>query len=518
MLGRRCMQWFERVVGQVLAWLGPVGREVMSVGVLVGGGSALLWDAALLPGMTAVLMCVVGLDVVDRMARRRAMRELLGVMDRVTDGDLSVPVVLGSEGADGDMAPRLERMQRMWSRLVANVRSEAELAASAGERMTLDARALSVRTEEQAASLEQTNASVTELAASVQSNAEAARLATQVADELRGHVERGLNVVEQAVDSVLRIEDRSSRMGQIISTIDSIAFQTNILALNAAVEAARAGESGRGFAVVAGEVRILSQRTAQAAAEVKGMIQGSTQEVETGVTKIREVSALLGSMVDGVRSVAQRIDQVASSTAVQSSSLGEIAQAVHSVDTLTQRNALMVDDSVRAADALRQQAESLKRGVSTMRLRQGCADEARNMVQRAVRCIAEQGMQRAIALFHDDKGPFRDRDLFVIVLDRRGYFRAFGADPSKADKPAVLPPGADVQTVVNATLHAADQGGGWVEFRSWHPVNKTPVDKMAYVLPAETCAVMVSANKSDGGDLSAQIRPLRDGAPLPAAQ
>jgi methyl-accepting chemotaxis protein len=470
--------------------------------------AALMLTAALLPWLAAqalpvaTLLILAGLALTAWQQRRQraALDDLHAAMERVASGDLTRRLDEQAErGSLGPMGTRLEAMQRAWSRLVANIRSEAELAALAGERLSADARALATRTEEQAATLEQTSASVTELTGSVQRNAEAAGEADQLATGVRHNAERGIGAVQQAVEAVSRIEQRSQQMSQIIGVIDGIAFQTNILALNAAVEAARAGETGRGFAVVATEVRTLAGRTASAAAEVRQLIQASAGEVGAGVQRIREVDQLLGEMADGVRQVADRVREVATSTVRQSHSVGEIAQAVGGIEQLTQRNMIMVDNSVGAAEQLRQQAANLKQGVLTMRLRQGCADEARTLCERAVAALRSEGLARAVQRFHDKAGGFIDRDLFVIVLDRQGYFRAFGADPTKADKPAVLPPGVDVQTVVAQTLSIADQGGGWLEFRSWHPVTRTPVDKMAFVMPWEDLAVMVSANRSDGG-------------------
>jgi methyl-accepting chemotaxis protein len=449
---------------------------------------------------TAAALCVFGYFwIFHTIEQTRAVSSLKRAVKAVTDSDLSQSGAVDASGALGDIAGQVELMKQTLSRLVANIRSEAQLVAMAGERLAHSARELSSSTDEQAASLKQTSSGVSALAASVKRNADDAGQADRLAGEVHRHAEEGIAAVGKAVDSVRRIEERSHKMSQIIGVIDSITFQTNILALNAAVEAARAGDSGRGFAVVAQEVRVLAQRTAQAAAEVKTLIQGSAQEVDAGVHEIQSTSRLLQAMVDSVRQVAERMRQVASTNAEQSQSLGELAQAVVNIDHLTQRNAQLVAGSVTAADALRRQADTLKAGVASMRLRQGCADEARALAERAAQCVRQLGVAQAARRFHERTGGFIDRDLFVIMMDRGGNFVAFGADPSKANRPAVAAPGVDVAELNRMTYATADAGGGWVEFRSFHPLTRVPVDKMAYVMPVDKHVVMVSVNRSDGG-------------------
>jgi methyl-accepting chemotaxis protein len=455
------------------------------------------------PALATALMVFAYAWLFHTVEQTRAVSALRRAVGAVSGGDLSQRVALDASGALGDIADQVERMSQTLSRMVANTRSEAQLVTMAGERMVQSARELATSTDEQAVSLKQTSVGVSALADSVRRNADDAGQADRLAGQVRQHAEEGITAVGKAVDSVRRIEERSHRMSQIIAVIDGITFQTNILALNAAVEAARAGESGRGFAVVAQEVRVLAQRTAQAAAEVKTLIEGSAQEVQSGVLEIQNTERLLQAMVDGVRQVAERVRQVAATNAQQSESLGGLAQAVVGIDRLTQRNAQLVAGSVQSADALRSQAEALKAGVASMRLRQGCADEARALAERAAQCVRDVGVAEAARRFHDRAGVFIDRDLFVIMLDRRGNFLAFGVDPSKANRPAVAAPGVDIDALNRKTYAAADAGGGWVEFRSLHPITRAPVDKMAYVLPVNEQVVMVSVNKSDGSEAAA---------------
>ncbi|HEY0820603.1 MAG TPA: methyl-accepting chemotaxis protein, partial [Rhizobacter sp.] len=338
----------------------------------------------------------------------------------------------------------------------------------------------------------------------VQVNASDAQEADGLAARVRQAAEGGTAIVASAVKSMQGLEQRSGQMTDIIGVINGIAFQTNILALNAAVEAARAGEAGRGFAVVASEVRTLAQRCAQAATEVKTLIEGSAAEVATSMGRIREASRSLESVVQGISQVADKARVISESSAAQRSGLQGMEQSVQSLDGITQSNARMVDSSVKSAERLREQARQLSASVGTMKLRQGCADEARALVERAVSLIGSAGLAAAVGRFHARDGGFVDRDLFIIVLDRKGYFRAFGMDPAKADKPAVAAPGVNIDELNAKTYGAADAGGGWIEFKSLHPQTKLPVDKMAYVMPSgPELVVMCSVNKTDGAALPA---------------
>jgi methyl-accepting chemotaxis protein len=484
--------------------LGAAAVQVLGAPWLLGAAllasAVALWlSAAAAPWVGGLLVAVAARILWVAQGQNPAAHALQQAMDEVVAGNLALTI---PEPADEQLQPwarRVEAMQKNWSRLVATIRSEAELAADVGSRLAQDARALSTRTDEQAASAAQASQLVNELLQSVQHNAQEADVANGLTRAVQQQAHQGKSTTLEAVGTVQRIEDRSSQMNAIIGVIDGIAFQTNILALNASIEAARAGESGRGFAVVAAEVRMLAGRTAEAASQVRKLIQDTTREVSQGVTQIREVDRLLAAMGDGIVQVADRVQSLAQSTARQSQELSDVASTVETMQRLAADNAHMVDASADAAERLRAQAGALKQGVVSMRLRQGCADEARALCERARDRLVQQGQAAAVRAFHDRAGGFFDRDLFVILLDRQGWFRAFGVDPSKADKPAVLPPGVDVQATVAQTLALADAGGGWMAFRSWHPVTRTPVDKLAYVLPWQDMAVMVSANRSDGG-------------------
>lgn len=447
----------------------------------------------------------------------------IGVLDEMVStlaaGDLSRSwPTIGSDELAG-IGRNMDTMMRQFSHLVSNIRSEAQLVAMAGDRLLAGARELASRTDEQAGSLGRTSARVADLVGAVEVNARDAQQADALTERVRRAAEDGTSIVDSAAIAMQGLEQRSGRMTEMIGVINSIAFQTNILALNAAVEAARAGEVGRGFAVVATEVRMLAQRCATAAAEVKTLIEGSTAEVSVSVSRIREASTALGVVVEDISQIAGKARVISSSSTAQLEGLRGIEQSVKSLDGITHSNAQMVDNLAHSAERLRQQSHQLSGGVIAMKLRQGCADEARSLVDDAVALIRSEGAGAAIKRFHQRDGGFVDRDLFIIVLDRRGYFRAFGADPSKADKLAAAAPGVNVEELNRKTMQCADGGGGWIEFRSMHPQTHVTVDKMAYIKLADRdLIVMCSVNKTDGVSSAAPAAPRDDRARIGSVQ
>jgi methyl-accepting chemotaxis protein len=227
---------------------------------------------------------------------------------------------------------------------------------------------LSKRTEQQAASLQQTAAALNEITRGVQKTSEGAAHARQVVGNAKHDAEESAVVVSRAVSAMSSIESSSSQIGQIIGVIDEIAFQTNLLALNAGVEAARAGEAGRGFAVVASEVRALAQRSAEAAKEIKTLILGSSQQVMEGAKLVEETGKALERIVSQVASINAVVSEIAANTEEQAKGLGEVNTAVSQMDQVTQQNAAMVEESTAAIHTLAQESEELGRLVQNFQL------------------------------------------------------------------------------------------------------------------------------------------------------
>ena len=279
--------------------------------------------------------------------------------DRIASGDLTQRVAVNSTNEIGVLFTALKRMQESLTRTVGEVRrSVTEINTGAAEISSGNTN-LSARTEEQAASLEETAASMEELATAVKQNTEHAHQANGLAAESRGVALRGGQAVGQVVETMARISESSRRISEIVSVIDGIAFQTNILALNAAVEAARAGEQGKGFAVVAGEVRTLAQRSAQAAREVKDLIEQSSSNVDSGAEQVRAAGDTMQEIVDSVQRVTQIMAEITEASTEQSIGIDQINRAVTQMDDVTQQNAALVEEAAAAAFSLEDQAKRL---------------------------------------------------------------------------------------------------------------------------------------------------------------
>ncbi|MFO1251090.1 MAG: methyl-accepting chemotaxis protein [Inhella sp.] len=296
--------------------------------------------------------------------------------EKVAAGDLRTAIDVRGRDEIAQLLRALSQMNDSLVSIVGQVRHSSDSIATGSSEIATGNADLSQRTEEQASNLQQTAASMEEMSATVKANADIARTATQLATSASGVAVKGGEVVGRVVNTMDEITSSSRKIVDIIGTIDGIAFQTNILALNAAVEAARAGEQGRGFAVVAGEVRVLAQRSAEAAKEIKSLISQSVEKVDTGSALVAEAGSTMGEIVAQVRRVADLIGEIDAASGEQAKGIGQVSEAVNQLDQVTQQNAALVEESAAAAESLKHQAAKLAEVVDVFKLREAQAQRA----------------------------------------------------------------------------------------------------------------------------------------------
>jgi methyl-accepting chemotaxis protein len=318
---------------------------------------------------SVALSIILGLRI-----SRSLSRQLGGELDdatqialRVAAGDLSESIIV-SDGDDESLVSAMKTMQLRLSGIVKEIRESSDSIVNAAGEIAQGNSELSVRTERQASSLQQTAASMEQLTATVSRNSESAAQASGLAASASRAAVAGGQTVGQVVETMRLINDSTSRVGDIIGVIDGIAFQTNILALNAAVEAARAGDAGRGFAVVASEVRQLAKRSADAAREIKALIGANVERVQAGALLVDDAGTKMAEIVTSIQRVNDIVGGIAEASRQQHAGIGLIGNSVMQIDEGTQQNAALVEQSAAAAESLRDQASQMARAVSIFQL------------------------------------------------------------------------------------------------------------------------------------------------------
>ena len=284
--------------------------------------------------------------------------EVRAVVQAMQQGDLTV-AIRTQPGDTTSVMAAVRDMQQRFHTLVCAVRNSIAQLHDTGGDIANGNQHLGARTEQTASSLEQTASSMEELTATVRQSADAARQASQLSTDAASTATKGGEVMQQVVSTMQEIHQRSAKIADIIGVIDGIAFQTNILALNAAVEAARAGEQGRGFAVVATEVRSLAGRSAEAAKEIKGLIQASVEKVNSGSQLVANAGTTMDEIVQGVQRVSSIIGEISTAAAEQCDGISQINVAVAQLDQMTQQNGALVGESATAVVNLQAQARQL---------------------------------------------------------------------------------------------------------------------------------------------------------------
>ncbi|HZN24297.1 MAG TPA: methyl-accepting chemotaxis protein [Burkholderiales bacterium] len=346
---------------------------------LFGASCALLWlmpaNGVFAAGALNALgvVATLGFGVWSATQIGRPIDEARETANSVAAGDVSL---LFPARGDPELMRLFRMLDQMNAKLIGVLRDVASSTATVDEAARTIASGtadLSKRTEDQAASLEETAASMEQLTSTVKRNADNAKQANEFAVVASGVAQKGGQVVREVVQTMGAIDAASKKIADIITVIDGIAFQTNVLALNAAVEAARAGEQGRGFAVVATEVRVLAQRSAAAAKEIKALISSSVHKVEDGSRLVEDAGKTMEEIVASVNRVTDIMREITAASGEQSSGIEQVNQAVSHMDEVTQQNAALVEEAAATAEAMRDQARNLAQALQGFKLMAGAA-------------------------------------------------------------------------------------------------------------------------------------------------
>ncbi|WP_051678605.1 methyl-accepting chemotaxis protein [Thiomicrospira pelophila] len=293
-----------------------------------------------------------------------AIKDITRIVVAQSEGDLTQSIVADYEGDLKTLKDAVNQSLEKLAEIVSQAMQAADIVSNASDEVSRGALDLSQRVQEQAAALEQTSATMDEMNSAVQNNTDNSQQAAEVASKVQKEAGQGQQVMQQTINAMNSIQESSHKISDIVTLIDGIAFQTNLLALNAAVEAARAGDHGRGFAVVAGEVRALAQKSAEAAKDIKNLIDESVSRIDDGTRLASESGERLASITGSIEQVTGMINQIARASSEQAEGVSQVHTAISDIDGATQQNAALVEETSAAAESMSEQATELSRNMA----------------------------------------------------------------------------------------------------------------------------------------------------------
>ncbi|MDP3841119.1 MAG: methyl-accepting chemotaxis protein [Oxalobacteraceae bacterium] len=466
-----------------------IGFLIISFTVIISIACFLAWQSKLNSQTVAALLAASGvLVILGGISTWLLIRSItqplhaaVSIAKRVAAGDLSSQATVTGNDEISELVATLNDMNTNLLKIVTDVRTGSDAILATSSEIAAGNADLSSRTESQASSLEETASAMEQLNSAIQQNASNALQANKMVASVQDAAVDGGQVVGQVVGTMASIKESSRKIVDIIGVIDGIAFQTNILALNAAVEAARAGEQGRGFAVVASEVRSLAQRSAEAAKEIKILIGRSVEAVEAGSELVDKAGSTMDGIVASVKNTVGVVNEITDACQQQSVGIDEVNRAVVQMDEMTQQNAALVEQASAAAESMRQQAVTMRKTVSAFKLEQN-QNEAEQMVKRAVAYIRTNGKDKAFSEFSKPAAQFKDRDLYINVIDLHGNTKAHGENPKLIGRNLIDLKDADGKYFIKSFVQIAKNAGrGWVDYRWINPVTTVIESKSTYI-------------------------------------
>lgn len=438
-------------------------------------------------------------------------RQLRQGLERIGRGDLSGTTKSELGAVKGVQIERLNKMNQNLVELVSQVRHSSDKIMGAARAVAHGNNQLADRTEHQASTLEEVASTMEELAATIHENARRCGEASSITGDFSVTVSQGADRVKNVSRTMERINASSKNIGEIVGLIEGIAFQTNILALNASVEAARAGEEGRGFAVVANEVRSLAQRSADAAKEIKKLIDESTQSVDEGARGIQDAAQTMDQVVTSVQTVADLVRNIAAASEEQSQATEEVNRAIVQMESVTQQNSAMVQEAAAAAMDFQDEVQHLDEALVQFQTEKTEGrDTVVALVKRAVAHIGKVGQQKACDDFDDPKGEYIFDQFYLSVFDFNGVRQANGMEPWKRGEEIMDTRDTDGKPYVHYIVERAKaKGFGWVQYKWKNPTSQKVELKLVYFEVAQDSVVSCGIYLGDRGVSMRRIDDLR---------